>query len=665
MKKANNSGAGVARSAGEAERGWDSTFREFNDSKSSQIISALRKFMVESTNSPGVSGSQERAWKDSIRCMQRELREVGEVCVGSESYGIVLEYTLPLEFRRPDSLLLLNRSVVVVEFKGDLGPTQASVDQTHAYARDLRAYHRECHHREVHPVLVPMGMKGVPRMERGVTVCSPKHLDQLILDLDKRSAGEPIDRQAFLDDGAYRPLPSLVVAARELLINHRPPRLWQSVANTDEATETLRSIARHAKATGTRRLALLTGVPGAGKTLVGLRLAHEPELDALTDAAASVPAVFLSGNGPLVSVLQYELKEAGGGGQTFVRAVDAYVKRYATRPDAVPDEHVVVFDEAQRAWDIHRVEARHQGAFPARTEPAHLVEFAERRKDWAVIVGLVGHGQEIHVGEEGGLKLWGDALKENSESGSWIVHGPPEMREYFKGTGVEFRSEVQLNLTESIRSHRSEVLHDFVDALLDLESGALARELLKDIENNGFDFKVSRDRPASELYLRQRYSEYPSARYGKLVSGRAKDMGDYGFPNDWGSVRTVKNKVGAWYGNDEGEAWSCRNLCTCATEFIAQGLELDAALVCWGPDLRLVNQAWDNSRMTKYRGADAQQVRDPLQLRLNAYRVLLTRARDACIVFVPEIVEDGKDIMEDLYRFLCDCGLRELKKENA
>ena len=153
----------------------------------------------------------------------------------------------------------------------------------------------------------------------------------------------------------------------------------------------------------------MTGVPGAGKTLVGLQTVHARYLDDLVvpraDGKSRVPAVFLSGNGPLVEVLQYEFRSAGGGGKTFVRGVKDYVKTYSRKPGLVPPEHVLVFDEAQRAFDAEMVAAKHPGARgPARSEPEHFIEFAGRIPDWCVVIGLIGTGQEIHVGEEGGLR---------------------------------------------------------------------------------------------------------------------------------------------------------------------------------------------------------------------------------------------------------------------
>jgi hypothetical protein len=167
----------------------------------------------------------------------------------------------------------------------------------------------------------------------------------------------------------------------------------------------------------------------------------------------------------LVQVLQYELKKAGGGGKTFVRGVKDYVKTYSRKGHMVPPEHVLVFDEAQRAWDEARVAAKHPGT-PARSEPEHFVEFAERIPGWCVVIGLIGTGQEIHEGEEGGLVQWRRAVERLESKGKWTVHGPPRAIEVFHGTGERVEVSPRLNLDKEIRFHLARRIHEFVDGLL-------------------------------------------------------------------------------------------------------------------------------------------------------------------------------------------------------
>jgi hypothetical protein len=301
-----------------------------------------------------------------------------------------------MEARRPDVVLLVGAVVMVVELKGKTHPSQADVDQAAAYARDLRCYHRECADRPVVPVLVPTRARGYQQSMDGVHVVGPDALDALVSRLAGEHPEPLVDRARLLAESAYRPLPTLVEAARELFESGEVRVIHRARAATDPAVDEISRIVHQAALTRSRHLVLVTGVPGAGKTLVGLRTVHARYLDDLAvpraDGKPTAPAVFLSGNGPLVEVLQYELGGGGGGGKTFVRGVKDYVTRYSSRKDAVPPEHVLIFDEAQRAFDAEMMAAKH-GTRASRSEPEQFVEFADRVPEWCVVVGLIGGGR--------------------------------------------------------------------------------------------------------------------------------------------------------------------------------------------------------------------------------------------------------------------------------
>jgi hypothetical protein len=309
--------------------GWQSDFPEFRSTSYLLICDRLHSFVRDA------SPEQIRAWGDSIPPLQREVEEVLVRDVLARGYSAILEYELPLESRRPDVLLLVGDGVLVVELKGKLEPSQAAIDQAAAYARDLRCYHRECWNRPVVAVLVPTRAKGYVRQVAGVHIAGPDALDSLVTQFTGPQAGASIDRERFLDESAYCPLPTLVESARELFNSGELRTIHRARAATDPAVETITAVVHEAARTKTRHLVLLTGVPGAGKTLVGLRTVHAHYLDDLAvprqNGKATVPAVFLSGNGPLVEVLQYELRGAGGGGKTFVRGVKGYVKPKGSR----------------------------------------------------------------------------------------------------------------------------------------------------------------------------------------------------------------------------------------------------------------------------------------------------------------------------------------------
>ena len=429
----------------------------------------------------------------------------------------VLEHQLPMELRRPDAVLLVRGAVVILELKGEVDANDAAIDQAHAYARDLRNYHRSCHERDVTPVVVPTRMLGLQRLERNVHVCPVDQLDELINDFDSRD-GDTINPTEFLSAKAYKPLPSLVTAARKLFFEKRPPQLWRSIANTDDAVRAVQGVIQEARATQTRRLVLLTGVPGAGKTLVGLRVAHAPNMCS-AEADRELPeAIFLSGNGPLVDVLQYVLES-----KAFVRRMKDYVDRHIDKPSLVPNENVVIFDEAQRAHDADRVRRVH-GTTGQQSDPELLIEFAERRPDWAVVVGLIGGGQEIFVGEEGGIGLWVQALGDSLAPSSWRVHGPRTLREAFQG--LDFSVDETLNLGQTIRSHLATELHEYVGKLMHRRPDAAASLLpmAQRLEREGHDLRITRRLDQAKAYLKERYAEHPEARFGLVASSKDRDL---------------------------------------------------------------------------------------------------------------------------------------------
>jgi len=640
--------------ADRARFGWQSDFPDFRSTPYPEIRDRLQSFVRDA------SPEQLRAWRDSIPPLQREVNEVLVRDVLARGYSAILEYELPLESRRPDVVLLVGDGVLVVELKGKLEPSQADIDQAAAYARDLRCYHRECWNRPVVAVLVPTRAKGYVRQVAGVHVAGPDALDGLVSQLTGPQPGVSIDRERFLDESAYCPLPTLVESARELFNSGELRTIHRARATTDPAVETIAAVVHQAARAKTRHLVLLTGVPGAGKTLVGLRTVHAHFLDDLAvpreNGKQTTPAVFLSGNGPLVEVLQYELRAAGGGGKTFVRGVKDYVKTYSSKPGLVPPEHVLVFDEAQRAFDADMVRQKHQGhagGNALKSEPEHFVEFAERIPEWCVVIGLIGSGQEIHVGEEAGLVQWRWAVERATRSAEWTVHGPLAVADCFEGCPIPFDTQPSLNLDTELRFHFAGNLHTLVSDLLDARPADCLKPLADRLDLDGFHLRLTRSLDAAKTYLRERYSEDRDARFGLVASSKDRDLVAFGIPNDFQSTKRVR--VGPWYGDSEDDygGRSCRRLETCVTEFGAQGLELDATLLAWGTDLVITGGKWSNANARGY--LKRANVRDPYQLRVNAYRVLLTRGRDACVVFVPPL-----QALDETFEYLGNGGFRNL-----
>ncbi len=641
-------------------RGWDAPLPKFVDDDRRAIIESLRRLV------PDAGDPQIDAWRSSIKDLQSESGELLARDSAAGSYGTILEYVMPMESRRPDCIFLVDGAVVVVEMKGKTEATMADVDQVAAYARDLRCYHRDCEGQPVVAILVPTRMSGIGPKEGDVIVCGPDALEEVIRSIDRaRQSPTPIDR--FLDEAAYRPLPTLVQAARELLRSGNVRRVSRAAAATEPTVDLIREIAVEAARSKTRRLILVTGVPGAGKTLVGLQAVHADYLDTLAvDRNGEKPtatAVFLSGNGPLVEVLQYELTKEKADGKTFVRGVKDYVKRYSRRNSPTPSEHVLVFDEAQRAWDRERVADGHDEPLEnAKSEPELFIEFADRIPEWCVVIGLVGTGQEIHNGEEGGLQMWREAIAKSPRNADWLIHCPDQLVPQMRIESTSARPPLpdgRLNLTTEIRFHLSKDVHAFVAGLLGGKPTPELSSLAASLEQSGYHLRVTRNYEKSRNYLRQRYENEPDKRFGVIASSRDRHLAENcGIKNDFQSTKRVK--FGPWFaeGEDDPKRRSCRLMEDVVTEFGCQGLELDAALIAWGSDLLKVAkesdaQPWSNALAAKYRSNGHAKVKDPYQLRVNAYRVLLTRGREASVVFVPP-----EPMFDATFEYLVASGFR-------
>lgn len=627
--------------------GWESDLGTLITSDRDAVVRSLASFVKDA------SQSQVTAWKDSVKVLQMEGGEAVTRDALVSAYRSIMEYQLPMEARRPDVILLENGSVLVLEFKGRDLPTAADIDQVSAYGRDLKCYHRECADRPVHALLIPVRYTGPTNQVNGTYIVNPKDLDGLIASLGKVSA-TPLTTAAFTATDAYSPLPSLVRAARELFESRTVRNVWRARASTDPAVDLITRVTHEAAKTKTRRLILLTGVPGSGKTLVGLRVVHAGFLDDLSvereKGKPTAPAVFLSGNGPLVEVLQYELKRAGGNGRTFVRGVKNYVEAYTRRPDAIPPEHFLVFDEAQRAWDVDQVAEKH-GAAGAKSEPEHFIEFAERIPEWCVVLGLIGSGQEIHKGEEGGIDQWRKAVENSGDPNSWIVHSPPHLVELFQGSKAQARFHPELNLTCEIRYHLTPKIHDLVDGILQNETPKYLPALAAELAANHYPIYLTRDLEKAKQYVRDRYEDNPDARYGLLASARDKDLPAFGV---FAQFQDTKNlRIGPWFSEGELDPQSCRRLEKPITEFQAQGLELDFSIVCWGSDLLRSDGKWSDQFARKF--MKGSKVRDAFQLRVNSYRVLLTRGRDGMVLYVPPLEKLNKT-----YAHLKAAGLMDL-----
>jgi hypothetical protein len=589
--------------------GWASSVGEFLAMSRERWLSALVGHHERLLNMPPAE-SQLRAWREEYDIVFGALK----LCVTSDHsvkdrWSVAFEYELPLEGgRRPDVVVLNGGSVTVLEFKSKRTWSQPDVDQTLGYIRDLHDYHSGSAGRPCAGMLVLAGAKEQAAVMRdgipvGDATSIPRYLMEFASD-GTHDLGEWLHSE-------YEPLPTLVEAARRIFRDEPLPHVKTALsAGIPQALEVLGSIVDRDAETGSRSVAFVTGVPGAGKTLVGLRLVHER-------AEMHGRATFLSGNGPLVQVLQDALDS-----KVFVRDLHQFIKTYAlNKRKSVPSEHVVVFDEAQRAWDEDYM---HEKKSIRRSEPSLLLEIGSSIDRWSTLIGLVGEGQEIHSGEEAGLSQWRDAVVEQGVE-KWSVHCSPRVSGEFEGTNVQTHD--HLDLTVSLRSRRAKDLHEWVRRVLE-GSFALANPLAKRIKDDHFPLYITRSIETARSYAKVRYVGEPAKRFGLLASSHAKNLEALGIYNGYQATKILN--IAKWFNADSSDDRSSNALRSPITEFMCQGLEVDLPIVCWGSDVVFVKDQW---RLTPIKRRYPQQ--DPKRLLTNAYRVLLTRGRDGLVVFLP------------------------------
>jgi len=458
----------------------------------------------------------------------------------------------------------------------------------------------------------------------------------------------PFDRDAW-ENSAYRPTPSIVDAARHLYEHHDVREISHAGAhNLDATVDAVLELIDTCRFERRRGIAFITGSPGSGKTLAGLQVVHTPELLRGSEAAG----VFLSGNMPLVEVITEALaistakqgktkREAQREVKTFIQHAYAYRNEYAESPERVPPELVVLFDEAQRAWDAQQVTRWTKGG-STRSEPQTLLDVMNRVPGWAVVIALVGSGQEINRGEAG-LSEWGRTIAESHPD--WIVRAspavlpgapaPPGGRLFDQIPPLEggVTPDPRLHLQMNVRSPRAERLNHWVDQLLNLDLDR-AREAFPDPHE--YPMVFTRDLEAAKRWLRDRRDG--TDRAGLLASAEARRLRAWGLDT---KVLRQERAWADWFLWEPGDIRSSNQLEVAATNFDCQGLEIDWAGVCWGNDL-VFDPQLHQWRISQFRGSNWQRANEERsRFTLNGYRVLLTRARRGQVIWVPQ--PDGSD----------------------
>jgi hypothetical protein len=593
--------------------------------------------------------NQKEAWQRQIALLRTEL-------VGLEGL-ICFEFTVPRMGRRIDVVLIVGEIVFVVEFKvGETDFTRGALTQAWDYALDLKNFHAASHSAAIVPILVATEagaaadapLEAAPDHVYTPILADPARL-RATLDRCRAEipARIPLHAQAWLT-ASYRPSPTIVEAARTLYAQHSVEAIARYDAGAQNLAITSRRIEElieDARRLGRKSICFVTGVPGAGKTLVGLNVATRR-----SDESDLTHAVFLSGNGPLVAVLREALArdemirrkakgervrkgEVRNGVESFIQNVHHFRDEALKDPEA-PDEHVVIFDEAQRAWNRQQTSnfMRRKKGQPGfdQSEPEFLIRYMDRHRDWALVVCLVGGGQEINTGEAG-ISEWLTAVRDRFPHWHLYISEHLQGAEYDAAeTLVAIRGlpqthpEAQLHLAVSMRSFRAEHVSSFVKALLEVEREA-ARTLFAQIRER-FPVFVTRDLEVAKKWIRQRARG--SERFGLVASSKAMRLKPHAI-----DIRVSIDPV-HWFLNDSDDTRSSFYFEDAATEFQVQGLELDWACVTWDADLRFGPSGWSyhdfrGDRWTNIKNAD-----NRVYLK-NAYRVLLTRARQGMVIFVP------------------------------
>lgn len=612
------------------------------------------------------------SWLSEIRILKRELRNMTDG-------HIALEFKIPRMGKRVDAVILYRGILFLLEFKvGDSECRSSALKQVVDYALDLKNFHRGSRDKLIVPIAVPTEAPiGTPLIQKdrdglfhpfGV---SQTQIGEVICNISGMWKQPDVD-YATWENAEYMPTPTIVEAAQALYNKHSVAEIARSDAgaqNLNITTEEIKRIVAYSKANNRKSIIFVTGVPGAGKTLVGLNLASEYHDNELEEHA-----VFLSGNLPLVTVLQEALardkvkrereennhrisKEmALREVKTVIQIIHHYRDEYVGNNNC-PSDRVAIFDESQRAWtkdEISSFMARKKGVKNfTYSEPEFLIQTMDRHNDWAVIVCLVGGGQEINKGEAG-LPEWFDALKRSFPH--WDVYAANNLddSEYLRGrTWQELSSGVNLTIVEglhlatSMRSFRSEKVSLLVKQILD-GNKCDARKTFAEIQNQ-YPIYITRDLDSAKKWIKD--MSRGSERYGLLASSNAarlKPRGIY-YAKDRSSISPEN-----WFLNSEDDIRSSYFLEAVASEFETQGLELDYAIVAWDADLRIENGDWRHYQMSNRRTPpNWSPIRNENSIiyMKNAYRVLLTRARQGFVIYIPEGVDYDVTRKHEFYDF--------------
>jgi hypothetical protein len=602
---------------------------------------------------------QTKAWGDTLPLLQQEIRALLALVPDAAAWTLLFEYPLYRLRRRIDAILLTDQVIVVVEIKvGERIFRAEDVRQAEEYALDLRDFHAASHNRPLLPVLwctnaaEADSLAYTPGEDSVAQVCKVGAcgLARLFATLPINKPGDRLAPE-FWDNASYQPIPNIIEAATALFASHNVEAILRKDAcNLETAAARIVQLVTTAKRQGHRALIFLTGVPGSGKTLAGLQVVHNA---IATGQEQEGDIIYLSGNTPLVTVLRealaqdqhhrrqkHNLHSSLRDQRRLVRArvqhINDFLKdKLAASSVLPPHEHAIVFDEAQRAWDSDQGKKKFNRNA---SEPVLLLDLMGRHLDWCACICLVGGGQEINTGEQG-VCGWGDALRQLGErANSWIVYAPADVLNGGPSTaglalgnvpGLKVYEEAGLQLLVPMRTFRSQRVSEWVDLTLTGDA-SVASAVAKQLGN--YPLRLTRSLSTARHWLRT--MGRGNRRFGLVASSGARRLRADGL----GQILHAADRaeIAHWYLQSPGDIRSSYALEVPANEYTCQGLELDFVAVCWGGDLVWSHSAdrWLYRRLSGPKWLTIQG-EDAKRLVCNSYRVLLTRAREGLVVWVP------------------------------
>jgi hypothetical protein len=619
---------------------------------------------------------QKNAWVKQIKILKNNLQNI-------KNGQIYFEFSIPRMGKRVDNILIINDLIFVLEFKvGDNQYQKNSIEQVVDYCLDLQNFHEGSHHEKLIPVLISTKAETIENVFTfqgnlyEPLKANQQNLRDVINTTLLQSNGKQINANEW-ENSIYKPTPTIIEAAQALYKGHNVKEISRHDAgaiNLSKTTDCINNIIENAKRDNKKSICFLTGVPGAGKTLAGLNIANERMK---TDEDEH--AVFLSGNGPLVDVLREALtrdevatsKESGKPLTKKIAAIkaNAFIQNiHHFRDDNLnskkaPVEKVVVFDEAQRAWSKEQVSSfmkRKKGVEDFdMSEPEFLISVMDRHEDWCTIICLIGGGQEINTGEAG-VSEWLSSLKSNYPH--WDVYyskliskddnylSDIELRNWVQSVAYEKH---ELHLSVSVRSFRSEKISELMHEILDAKQER-ANTLVEEVKND-FPILITRNLTTAKKWLRTQAKG--SERIGLVASSGGRRLRPLGID--------VKNEISApnWFLNNSDDIRSSYFLEEIATEFDIQGLEIDWVCLAWDINYYFENEKWNCQYFSGTKWQNVHNENDKTYLQ-NAYRVLMTRARQGLIIYIPEGDDldhtRPKKLYDQTFNYFKSCGIQNI-----